>query len=67
MLITNAGLSDHEKEGWDRLEQGRRLCQNKPRHVLVAKPPRLIHSQPVHALEVTFVLLVLRGQVRSLA
>lgn len=67
MRITNAGLSDHEKEGWDHLEQGRRLCQNKPHHVLVAKPPRLICSQPVHALEATFVILVLQGQVGSLA
>lgn len=65
MRMMNAGVSDHEKEGWDHLEQGRRLCQRKRRHVLVAKPPRLIRSWPVHALEATFALLLL--QVRSLA
>lgn len=54
MRITNAGLSDHGKEGWDHLEQERQLCQNKPCHVLV-KLPVLILSQLVHALEAAFV------------
>lgn len=62
MRMMNAGVSDREKEGWDHLEQGRRLCQRKRRHVLVA---RLIRSWPVHALKATFALLLL--QVRSLA
>lgn len=53
--ITNAGLPNHGKEGWDHLEQETQLCQNKPCHVLVAKLPVLIPSQPVHALEATFV------------
>lgn len=59
MRVTNAGPSDHEKEGWEYLEQGRQLCQNEPRHVLVAKPQRPIHRQPVRGLEATFVLLLL--------
>lgn len=59
-MLLRVAPATREKGGWHQLEQGTRLCQSKQPHVLVAKPP-------VHALEATFVLLMLRGRGRSRA